>query len=115
MSAPFKMKGSSSLGHGNQHSSSKGMPFASPAKDNDKKEEKSIASSNTDLIKKGAGQVWDKLTQIGEGAKGFVKELARDTRHGETKDPVNEAINSYNNEKANDEGTEPPKEKAKRT
>ena len=28
----YKMKGSSALGYGNQHSSVKGMPFASPAK-----------------------------------------------------------------------------------
>ena len=33
MSGPFKMKGSENLGYGNQHSSSRGMPFASPAKD----------------------------------------------------------------------------------
>ena len=33
MSTPYKMKGSSALGYGNQHSSTKGMPFASPAKD----------------------------------------------------------------------------------
>ena len=28
----YKMKGSSALGYGNQHSSTKGMPFKSPAK-----------------------------------------------------------------------------------
>ena len=32
MSGPYKMKGSSALGYGNQHSSTRGMPFASPAK-----------------------------------------------------------------------------------
>ena len=36
MSTPYKMKGSSALGYGNQHSSTKGMPFASPAKDTKK-------------------------------------------------------------------------------
>jgi len=33
MSTPYKMKGSENLGYGNQHSSSRGVPYASPAKD----------------------------------------------------------------------------------
>ena len=105
MSAPFKMKGSQNLGHGNQHSSSKGMPYASPVKKH-KKEKKSTSSGSS---------VYDKITQLGQGAKGFMKELGRSTKYGQRKDPWNEAVNSYNREKSRDEGTKKPKKLQKRS
>ena len=51
MSGPFKMKGSSFYGHGNQKREN-GMPYASPAKQTttDDKSEKRIMSLSEDKV-----------------------------------------------------------------
>ena len=62
----YKMKGSSALGYGNQHSSTKGMPFKSPAKATETGiEEKSSKPSDLMTVDAGKdkGTVYSKATQ----------------------------------------------------
>jgi len=75
MSAPFKMKGSSALGYGNQHSKG-GMPmydspapYASPAKDTGHAGSSEKQHHLTDEQKKKARYV--ELSEENEGKPGF--------------------------------------------
>ena len=100
MSTLYKMKGSSALGYGNQHSSTKGMPFASPAKDTPHTTTEDHAAHEEKKDKRSTvRKVWDKATQIGMGLKGSLYAESTSSRNNI---PASFS-DAYNKEKKADE------------
>ena len=108
MGIPFKMKGSPM-----QRNFGIGSPLHETTWEKVKKVGKKAVKAVGKAALGVAGTTYDKASQIGEGAKGFVKEAVRDTRYGGIKDPFTAAGNAYRREKASDEGKKAPKDKPK--